>query len=607
MNKKRSLLLCRINMLCIASVFYRHTRTTTAFSYGSRNSSFSTTMQLSRISSSTNTQRFGLKMWGESPSSYSPKNKNNKDRKSSSSSSSWYGGDDSSSSNNRGGNKRVMRNRNAGSSNGRDRRPTSESSGGGWDEFDNENYDRSYNSPSTKRNNRNSNNSGRGERGNNNFRRGNNNNNNNNYQRDRSFRGGNQNNRRNKGVNNKDKNKNPKDIKMNLRFLEASGFEHVYGLAPVLNALGANRRDFSPSTPDGANDTDNDDVDDERLQNIHEFYKDEDEEDDDYDYYQDTINKNKEEEIKKKETPLKTSDLKPQAQATPYLFVQQTFQEQHGRITRKGKSSDKTKAAQDIIQLAQENDVPIAYVEKGDLNALSNNRPHQGYVLRCRPLSMMPLDRLPKPSDNQDITTTAIEEPDQAQIWLVLDEVVDPQNFGALLRSAFFFFSSDDTDSNGKNKIGIMVCAKNSSPPTPAVSAASAGALELMTVYSTNNLIKTLNQAKLDGWRILGASADENISAGSTEEERETIPCTSLNNLKLSKGENVVLVMGSEGHGLRTLVSRACTEFVKIPPVIMDSAVNDEDSNHSSRVGVDSLNVSVSGGILLWKITNDIF
>ena len=84
---------------------------------------------------------------------------------------------------------------------------------------------------------------------------------------------------------------------------------------------------------------------------------------------------------------------------------------------------------------------------------------------------------------------------------------------GALLRSAYFLGNGPGTIEGGNNgnnngKVGILVCSKNSSPLTPAVSAASAGALEFTTVYSTSNLPRLLNNAKEDGWRVLGAAAE---------------------------------------------------------------------------------------------------
>jgi 21S rRNA (GM2251-2'-O)-methyltransferase len=74
---------------------------------------------------------------------------------------------------------------------------------------------------------------------------------------------------------------------------------------------------------------------------------------------------------------------------------------------------------------------------------------------------------------------------------LALDEVWDPQNFGALLRTGYFL---------GCHK--IVVCAKNSAPLSPAVSKASAGAMELMQVYSTDNMMKFLDRSKECGWQV---------------------------------------------------------------------------------------------------------
>ena len=183
-------------------------------------------------------------------------------------------------------------------------------------------------------------------------------------------------------------------------------------------------------------------------------------------------------------------------------------------------------------------------------------------------------------------------------LWLVLDEVVDPQNLGALLRSAYFL---------GQKKIGILVCSKNSAPPTPVVSAASAGALELMTIYSTSNLPRTLNNAKADGFRIIGASSSvpmRSLEFDDDDEEPDNggdnlRQLYDLQDLPVGVEEDdrpVLLVLGSEGYGLRTLVAKACTEFVRIPSATVESS--------SAETGVDSLNVSVTGGILLWRLLN---
>lgn len=327
-----------------------------------------------------------------------------------------------------------------------------------------------------------------------------------------------------------------------MRALESAGFVHLYGLAPVRNALAADRRDFSRAEDR----IDLDELDEESRQ--HE---------------------------------LKQRERKPEAQFGPWLFVQEP---KGGRQQRGGgsggRSTDKSIQAEQVLLLAEERGIPVAEVDKGVLNTLSGNRPHQGFVLRCGKLDFEPLPRIPHPSDEQGDGTTP-------SFWLVLDEVVDPQNLGALLRSAYFL-------GGPKGKVGVVVCAKNSAPPSPTVAAASAGALELMPVYSTGNLPRTLTDAARDGFRIIGASSSPPLSprpaAGDDEDEDDTMPVYDLLDLPPpSEFEPTILVLGSEGHGIRNLVARACTAFVRIP--------GSDDAD-----GVDSLNVSVTGGILLWHL-----
>lgn len=197
-------------------------------------------------------------------------------------------------------------------------------------------------------------------------------------------------------------------------------------------------------------------------------------------------------------------------------------------------------------------------------------------MLRCGKLYFESMSRIPLRGEGAP------------SLWLVLDEVVDPQNLGALLRSALFL--------GGREDLGVLVCSKNSAPPTPVVSASSAGALEILTVHSTTNLPRTLNQAKEDGFRIIGASSSvPSTSSSLIGGDDEVPPLYDLQDLPVSTEDDdrpILLVLGSEGHGLRTLVAKACTEFVRIP----------SGSDGSSDTSVDSLNVSVTGGILLWHL-----
>jgi 21S rRNA (GM2251-2'-O)-methyltransferase len=310
---------------------------------------------------------------------------------------------------------------------------------------------------------------------------------------------------------------NEKDARrINMRALEGAGFVHLYGLAPVLNALQANRRDFT--NPEAL-------IDLEELKGTDEYDKE-----------------------------LAQRARKPEAQFRPYLLVQESSS------TTTSRSRDKQSQAAAVVALAEQRGVPVAYVDKGVLNTLSGDRPHQGYVLRCGPLHWESLSRIP------------VDDPLAPRLWLVLDEVVDPQNLGALVRSAYFF--------GGATRVGVLVCAKNSAPSSPIVSAASAGALEVLPILTTSNLPRTLAAAALDGCRIVGASL-------SVPSSSNNIPLYSLVDCPpRDPARMTLLVLGSEGHGLRSLVVQACTELVRIPG--------------AEEGAVDSLNVSVSGGILLW-------
>ncbi|CAJ1949703.1 unnamed protein product [Cylindrotheca closterium] len=335
------------------------------------------------------------------------------------------------------------------------------------------------------------------------------------------------------GLNNPREQKKERAINMNG--LETAGFVHLYGLSSVLNALKAERRDLTTS------------------QEKSELWTGEEEED---------------VEIENRTPP------PPQAQFRPYLFVQDKEFTQ-----RRGSKAEQEKQA---LELAEVHGIPVARVDKGILNTLSGNRPHQGMVLRCGKLFFESQSRINPPRDSTE-----------PKLWLVLDEVVDPQNLGALIRSAYFL--------GGQQKLGVMVCSKNSAPPTPVVSAASAGALEVQTIYSTNNLPRTLQHAAEDGFRIIGASS----SVPSTRDENPP-PMYDLQALPAIGGEDdrpAILVLGSEGYGLRTMVAKACTEFVRIPSGVSTSA---DDEMEDSEKDVDSLNVSVTGGILLWHMLSGV-
>lgn len=242
--------------------------------------------------------------------------------------------------------------------------------------------------------------------------------------------------------------------------------------------------------------------------------------------------------------------------------------------TNNKKKKDK-KGFEKVLRIAEKLGLSKKEISKHDLNMISDNRPHQGLVLDASPLEMVSI---------KELDPVPVEE--NGLLWLALDEVTDPQNLGAIIRSAYFFGAA-----------GVVLCAKNSAPLSGVVSKASAGSLELMELRCCKNMMQFLVSSAENGWRVLGASVAS-----------RAIP---LN--EVVSGSPTILVLGSEGTGLRPLVERSCTQLIRIPgniPVDVSAVVEDDaetlGSNHNclaeefrSFLAVESLNVSVAAGVLV--------
>jgi 23S rRNA (guanosine2251-2'-O)-methyltransferase len=140
---------------------------------------------------------------------------------------------------------------------------------------------------------------------------------------------------------------------------------------------------------------------------------------------------------------------------------------------------------------------------------------------------------------------------------LMLDQVVDPQNFGAIARSAYC-----------TGVQGIILPKNRSAPPSPAAVMASAGALEHLRVAYVTNLVNTIKILKKNGIWIVGA---------------ERVGATDLFESDLSM--SLALVIGGEEKGIRPLVKQQCDFLVAIP-----------------QVGVlNSLNASAAAAVMLYE------
>ena len=141
---------------------------------------------------------------------------------------------------------------------------------------------------------------------------------------------------------------------------------------------------------------------------------------------------------------------------------------------------------------------------------------------------------------------------------VALDEVTDPQNLGAVARTA-----------EVAGATGVVIPERRAAEVTPAVCKASAGAVEHLRIARVRNLADFLADAKAAGRWCYGAAADG---------------ATPYGDVDFSGG--VVLVLGAEGKGLRPRVAKACDALVSLPV----------------RGRIDSLNVSAAAAALLYGI-----
>jgi 21S rRNA (GM2251-2'-O)-methyltransferase len=225
--------------------------------------------------------------------------------------------------------------------------------------------------------------------------------------------------------------------------------------------------------------------------------------------------------------------------------------------------------------LAEQNYIPVTELNSARLDRLSESRPNQGMVLMTSSLPSPSIQYMDFPTDTLRIHTVegCIDRDYNREhpILICLDRIMDPQNVGAILRTAYFFGVD-----------GIVKTTKDSSPLTPIVSKASAGSLENMDVYTTSNMGNFLRRSSDNGWIIYGT----NLSGDNVLELDGESPLPPL-----FKGPTI-LVVSNEGSGMKPLLSNLCDVHLKVMGF----------SRKAEGYHVDSLNVSVATGILLQKI-----
>ncbi|GFE58682.1 23S rRNA (guanosine(2251)-2'-O)-methyltransferase RlmB [Geobacter sp. AOG1] len=197
-----------------------------------------------------------------------------------------------------------------------------------------------------------------------------------------------------------------------------------------------------------------------------------------------------------------------------------------------------------LLKLAAEKGVPVRQRDKRDIARLCGTEHHQGVALRVEGFAY---------ADLTDLLVTGTNG-----LVLVLDGIQDPHNLGALIRTAACA---------GAN--GVIIPKDRAAAVTPTVEKSSAGAVETIPIVQVTNIAQTLAELKEAGFWIYGAVG----------EAAEPV-------YRQDMTGNVVLVIGSEGEGLRPLVRKMCDLLVAIP----------------LQGGVSSLNASVAGGVLMFEV-----
>ena len=200
-----------------------------------------------------------------------------------------------------------------------------------------------------------------------------------------------------------------------------------------------------------------------------------------------------------------------------------------------------------IVAMAERANVPIKYCTQRELDRLEPSVPHQGVIA---------LIRTPQYSDLISILAKVQRGP-RHPLFVMLDGVQDPRNFGAVLRTA-----------EAVNVDAVIIPKNRAVGITAAVHKASAGASAYIPIVKVTNLARTVDTLK-----------DAGIWVAGTTEDAPLLYTESDFNIPLC------LVLGSEGEGIRRLVKQKCDYLVRLPMF--------------GKIG--SLNVSVAAGVLLYE------
>nr|WP_314744651.1 23S rRNA (guanosine(2251)-2'-O)-methyltransferase RlmB [uncultured Corynebacterium sp.] len=199
----------------------------------------------------------------------------------------------------------------------------------------------------------------------------------------------------------------------------------------------------------------------------------------------------------------------------------------------------------EAVQLAHSRSIPLIEVPRLELDSMTGNGLHQGVGLQIPPFEY---------ADVFDLIGTVADSKEQGMI-VVLDNITDPRNLGAVIRSTAAFGGQ-----------GVVIPERRSASVTAVAWRTSAGTAARLPVAKATNITRTLKEFQQNGYQVVGLDAGGDTTYDSYD---GTGP--------------VVIVVGSEGKGLSRLVRETCDVLVSVP----------------TTSWVESLNASVAAGVVL--------
>ena len=187
---------------------------------------------------------------------------------------------------------------------------------------------------------------------------------------------------------------------------------------------------------------------------------------------------------------------------------------------------------------------------KDELDLMNNYQPHQNSILVTEPLHRISLD---------EYLFTSKQSSNLPQRIIILDQVTDPQNVGAIIRSAYAF-----------NMDGVALSQSNSPSETSSMAKASSGAIEKIKIIQLSNMSREIKKLQDANFNVYGLAFGGNKTISELHNENG----------------NVAIIVGSEGKGLRRLTKEKVDQLLEIP-------INKE---------CESLNVANAASIAMFEL-----